>query len=131
MAAAVGPHDVAARLGGDEFAMLMPTTDRAQALQRLQSLHAELHQATSASAPEVGFSIGAVFFTHAPASSHELLDLPDRLMYVVKQRGKNLVLMESAENVEHLLQSHAANPTPTWNNGGAPSQRGLTPGPTA
>ena len=125
MTDAVGPHDVVARLGGDEFAVLLPATDKAQALQRLQLLHAELHQATSAIAPQVGFSIGAVFFTSAPQSSHELLDLPDRLMYVVKRRGKDLVLIESAENVERLLQSHADRPGPPR------EQRRATPASTA
>ena len=98
LAAAMRPHDTVARLGGDEFAVLLPGTDREQAHGRLQRLHADLHAATAAITPAVGFSIGAVTFTDPPGSSGDLLSLPDRLMYRVKVRGKDLVWTETAES---------------------------------
>ncbi|NMO55281.1 GGDEF domain-containing protein [Actinoplanes sp. TBRC 11911] len=83
--------DVVARLGGDEFAVLMPGSGVADARQRLHALHAALTSATG-----VGYSVGAVTFTLPPESSQSLLARADKLMYEVKQQGKNTVRAEEA-----------------------------------
>jgi diguanylate cyclase (GGDEF)-like protein len=91
--------DVAARLGGDEFALLLPGAALADAAARLQALHNALNSATAASEPAVGFSIGAVTFTEPPQSGEHLIARADRVMYGVKQHGKNTVWAESADAV--------------------------------
>jgi diguanylate cyclase (GGDEF)-like protein len=89
--------DVVARLGGDEFALLLPGAALADATARLQSLHNALVSATAHTHPAVGFSIGAVTFTDPPHSGEHLIARADRVMYGVKQHGKNTVWSEAAE----------------------------------
>jgi diguanylate cyclase (GGDEF)-like protein len=91
-----------ARLGGDEFAILLPGVDVAGARAHLRTLHAGLHAAIDGDIPAVGFSVGAVTFADPPESGFELLDLADRLMYMVKQQGKDLVWVETADAVRDV-----------------------------
>ena len=98
MRSALRPTDTVARLGGDEFALLLPGATLDDALRRLRTVHDELIEATAAYAPTVGFSIGAVTFTEAPASGEELLAHADRMMYRVKQQGKNTIRAEPASS---------------------------------
>jgi diguanylate cyclase (GGDEF)-like protein len=97
MTAALRDGDVVARLGGDEFALLLPGADLAEATARLREMHAALVAATAGGTPPVGFSIGAVTWTEAPHSGQQLVARADRVMYAVKQHGKNTVWTEAAE----------------------------------
>ncbi|MGX6606592.1 GGDEF domain-containing protein [Micromonosporaceae bacterium Da 78-11] len=96
MRAALRPTDMVARLGGDEFALLLPGAGLDDALPRLRAVHRDLIAATAAYAPTVGFSIGAVTFTSPPESGEELIAYADRVMYHVKQHGKNTIWAEPA-----------------------------------
>jgi diguanylate cyclase (GGDEF)-like protein len=96
MRAALRPTDTVARLGGDEFALLLPGAGRDDALRRLRAVHRDLIAATAGYSPAVGFSIGAVTFTEPPESGDQLLADADRVMYDVKQHGKNTIGAESA-----------------------------------
>jgi diguanylate cyclase (GGDEF)-like protein len=97
MSDALRGTDVVARLGGDEFALLLPGAGLPDATARLQAVHNALNAATAATEPAVGFSIGAVTFTEPPHSGGHLLARADRVMYGVKQHGKNTVWAEAAE----------------------------------
>jgi diguanylate cyclase (GGDEF)-like protein len=97
MAQALPADGVVARIGGDEFAMLLPGITREQALARLRAVHAGLAVATAGRTPAVGFSIGAVTFSDPPRSGQHLITRADRVMYGVKQHGKNTVWAEPAE----------------------------------
>jgi diguanylate cyclase (GGDEF)-like protein len=92
----VGAGGSVARLGGDEFAILLPGAGLDGARADLRTLHAALHAATGGISPAIGFSVGAVTFADPPGSGFELLDLADRLMYRVKQEGKDRVWVEAA-----------------------------------
>lgn len=83
--------DLVARLGGDEFALLLPETDTASARLLLQRIvdrfGAEMKQRNY----PVTFSIGAVTFEALPDTVQDMLQEADRLMYKVKNSGKNRI----------------------------------------
>jgi diguanylate cyclase (GGDEF)-like protein len=85
-----------ARIGGDEFAVLLPDTDLADAISRLEALHQLLRYGATLTG-SVSASIGVATFSRAPSSAHELVDAADRVMYKVKKRGKNMVWGERAD----------------------------------
>ena len=90
--------DMVARLGGDEFAVLMPGASQPDAIARLRAVHAALATATAACHPGIGFSIGAVTFAQPPHSGKHMIADADRVMYAVKQRGKNTVWAEWSDS---------------------------------
>jgi diguanylate cyclase (GGDEF)-like protein len=98
MSGALRGTDVVARLGGDEFALLLPGAGLADATARLQAVHNALNSATTSAGPAIGFSIGAITFTEPPLSGEHLIARADRVMYGVKQHGKNTVWAEAAES---------------------------------
>ncbi len=81
--------DIFARLGGDEFALLLPETDYQPAQLVLQRLQKKLSKAAKENSFEVDFSIGAATFLELPKSIDNMLERVDRLMYQVKNSGKN------------------------------------------
>jgi diguanylate cyclase (GGDEF)-like protein len=86
--------DLVGRLGGDEFAVLMPETGRHGAQAAFGKISRTLRQDAEERGWAVGFSIGVAIFRTAPASVDDALKAADRLMYRVKQEGKNNVLYE-------------------------------------
>ena len=89
--------DVAGRLGGDEFALLLPRTDEAGARNVLQRVHESLLFEASAHGWPIGYSIGSVTFTGAPASVDAMVSRSDELMYEVKRSGKNALRTTTAK----------------------------------
>ncbi|WP_036485492.1 GGDEF domain-containing protein [Myxosarcina sp. GI1] len=87
--------DTVARLGGDEFALLLPETNYEAAQSILFRLQQQIRTSIEAYHPSVSLSIGAVTFQNFPDSTDKMLKIADRLMYRVKQSGKN--------NIEHEL----------------------------
>lgn len=80
--------DTVARLGGDEFGLLMPETDGTAAVTVATKIHAGLKVQVEQHWP-VTFSIGMVTYLKAPPSTDEMIRVADRLMYEVKDSGKN------------------------------------------
>jgi diguanylate cyclase (GGDEF)-like protein len=88
LAAVIRECDTVARLGGDEFGLLMPETDGDSAVKVATKIHAGLKEQVEHRWP-VTFSIGMVTYREAPASTDEMIRIADRLMYDVKDSGKD------------------------------------------
>lgn len=86
--------DIVARIGGDEFVIAMPETATADARAAVTKMHRELVSHCASQHWPVGFSVGVAVFITAPPSLEEALGFADRLMYRVKQTGKNAVVVE-------------------------------------
>lgn len=98
------------RWGGEEFLLIMPNTDMAQADLALK----RMLQYGLGSRPDghpLTASIGLVERRHDHASSsHELVELADRRMYLAKQSGRNQVCSHSVAAAQaplHDLQGCA------------------------
>ncbi len=83
--------DAVGRLGGDEFAILLPLTGQEQARFALERARDALLDAVRKQYDKVTFSIGAVTFLSAAASSDEAIAQVDGAMYEVKRSGKNSI----------------------------------------
>jgi diguanylate cyclase (GGDEF)-like protein len=86
--AAIRESDTVARLGGDEFGLLLPETAGDAAVTVANKIHAGLKGQVEQHWP-VTFSIGMVTYLEAPASTDEMIRVADRLMYEVKDSGKD------------------------------------------
>lgn len=84
--------DRVARFGGDEFVLLLSETDFAAAEQVMKRLKADLSSMATANAWPVSFSTGVYTFVRPPESVDDMISRADKLMYTVKQTGKNRLL---------------------------------------
>jgi diguanylate cyclase (GGDEF)-like protein len=85
----VRASDLVGRLGGDEFAILLPETDSNGTRAAAEKVRRHLNNAMADSPTPVTLSIGAVTFESPPASADDAVSMADRLMYEVKEDGKN------------------------------------------
>ncbi len=86
--------DKIARLGGDEFVVLLPETGMEVAeviFSKIRKVSAEVREM---GARPITFSMGAVTFLSPPPKVDEILRISDRLMYAVKNGGKNGIMHE-------------------------------------
>jgi diguanylate cyclase (GGDEF)-like protein len=83
--------DIAARIGGDEFFVLLPETNSEQAVLVATKLHKNLTNTVKSYRTDVSFSFGVATFLKPPASVSELIRIADRLMYIAKNTGKNMI----------------------------------------
>lgn len=93
------PGEIAARYGGEEFALLLPHTDRAEAmalaLACIEAVEdAALPHPDSPLAPHVTLSVGVASAVGAGAPSPApLLDAADSAMYAAKRAGRRRAVM--------------------------------------
>lgn len=97
---AVRASDFVARLGGDEFAVLLPETDLRGARATFDKIREQLLQLSKGANWPIGYSIGVAVFRRAPLSADHAIKLADKLMYRVKDSGKNRVLFEEFDGIE-------------------------------
>lgn len=79
--------DSISRLGGDEFVVLLSETDEDSARIVFTRIRNALHMAVKEL--PITFSIGVITFIKVPDSTDHILRAVDRLMYSVKNQGKN------------------------------------------
>jgi diguanylate cyclase (GGDEF)-like protein/putative nucleotidyltransferase with HDIG domain len=109
------PYDGLGRFGGDEFVLIMPGTDAAEALEASARLQAAIATAVTGAADlglELTTSVGLARWEE-PLTAGELLDRADRALLVAKCRGKDSVVLATAESEEELarVQAPASGPT--------------------
>ncbi|MDD2852732.1 MAG: diguanylate cyclase [Desulfuromonadaceae bacterium] len=91
--------DVAGRIGGDEFTVCFPETDEEQARNAIAKLVKALDIMTSQSGWQVTASIGVVTCLEICETYDALLGTADKLMYVVKENGKNAAEFDTVGKV--------------------------------
>jgi diguanylate cyclase (GGDEF)-like protein len=87
--------DVLARLGGDEFGLILPETDEAGARALLGRLREAVVARMQEEQLDVTVSIGATTYAVSPPDVKTMLKQADAQMYLVKQSGKNRVVVSS------------------------------------
>lgn len=95
LTATVRAPDVVGRLGGDEFALLLVETAFSEAEATISRVQRALAAMTRAEGWDVTFSVGVTTFVDAPATVESALQHADRLMYAVKETGR--------DNVRHAV----------------------------
>lgn len=86
--------DCVARLGGDEYAVLLSESTHAASSGYLVKMQRQLLDEMQRHGWAVTFSIGAMTFDKVPASLDAMIGAADKLMYEVKQNGKNSIRHE-------------------------------------
>lgn len=86
---AVREIDVAARLGGDEFVVLLPDNRAHPPERAVERVRSAIVAALARHRWPVTMSVGAVTSCHSNIRVDEMVRLSDRLMYAVKNDGKN------------------------------------------
>lgn len=87
--------DLIGHLGGDEFAVLMPETEEQEAQEVIDDVRARLLEAMHAENWPATFSIGVLTCHNDACVAEDVIKTADRLMYEVKQAGKNSVRHEA------------------------------------
>lgn len=81
--------DVLARMGGDEFTVMFPATDQKSVKVVMQKVTEELNQLSKCNNWPTTFSIGVMTCTNGGCALDEIIASADKLMYEVKNTGKN------------------------------------------
>jgi diguanylate cyclase (GGDEF)-like protein len=89
MMGGVRRSDLVARLGGDEFAVLMPHTDASTMHRPFDAMFTALTVAVAGEGWPISFSVGVIAFEAPIERPEDASQLADKLMYAVKQSGRN------------------------------------------
>lgn len=93
------------RYGGEEFIILLPNTNKIQALKAGEGIRHKIeqlqipHKASTVS-PFVTISVGIALTSSQAESSNQLVDRADKALYVAKQRSRNTVVLAASPNKE-------------------------------
>ncbi len=81
--------DAIARVGGDEFVILLPETNSDAAQHAIRNLFHKLAEDLQSKKWPVTFSVGVLTLTAPSISTDKIFSIVDRMMYSVKNNGKN------------------------------------------
>ncbi len=99
--------DVIARVGGDEFAILLPEATEKDARAAMSNLFSKIAEEMAEKKWPLTFSVG-VLTLYAPAiSADAILGVVDKMMYVVKNNGKNNIKYATYANEEKIPRSQS------------------------
>ena len=82
--------DIAGRIGGDEFSICYPETGEEQVRKAIEKLIIALNIMSDRAEWQVTASIGVLTCTKVSDDYSTILSKADRLMYVAKEKGKNM-----------------------------------------
>lgn len=81
--------DIVSRISGDEFAVLLPETGSDEAKIAISNLFHKINNEMQVKKWPVTFSVGVLTSTAPNVSADKILKAVDKLMYIVKNNGKN------------------------------------------
>jgi diguanylate cyclase (GGDEF)-like protein len=92
--------DIAARYGGDEFVIILPQTPKKEAVSIAERIRKKVEKfpfENEAILPgkKLTISLGVATFPEDAEDKDKLINLADKVLYQVKQSGRNKVLMSA------------------------------------
>lgn len=94
--------DVIARVGGDEFAILLPEANEKDARTAMSNLFTKIAEEMTVKKWPLTFSVGVLTLSAPTISADKILGIVDKMMYVVKNNGKNNIKYATYTNEEKL-----------------------------